>query len=259
MIEIHRSDLPEAIYSLCRHIKNFGGHAWLVGGCVRDLIIGIQPKDFDLEVYGLQPDELNRALNKLGRTVLVGRHFGVFKLWLDTLEIDVALPRSEVTSGNGHREFDISIDPALPPEKASLRRDFSINAIMFDPLNHQVMDFHSGIKDIENQLLRHVSNAFNEDPLRPLRAMQFAARFRLTLDQRTAELCKTMLSEANTLSIERIWGEWQKWSHAAFPSYGLQALKDSGWLELYPELQALIGCPQAPRWHPEGDVWTHTL
>jgi tRNA nucleotidyltransferase (CCA-adding enzyme) len=259
MSELNHVTLPESLLGLCRLIASAGGHAWLVGGCVRDLILNTPANDYDLEVYGLQPDELKATLDTLGRTEHVGRHFGVFKLWLDQLEIDVALPRSEAKSGTGHRGFDISIDPNLSPEKASLRRDFSINAMMFDPLDNHMMDFHGGIKDLKNSILRHVSYAFHEDPLRPLRAMQFAARFRLKLDQKTATLCKEMLAEAGTLSTERIWGEWQKWSHAAFPSHGLQALRDSGWLVLYPELKSLLGCPQSPRWHPEGDVWTHTL
>jgi len=259
MLELNSAALPESLYTLCRHLRDAGGRAWLVGGCVRDLILGIQPKDFDLEVYGLQQDELKPVLEKLGRTELVGRHFGVFKLWMDRLEIDVALPRSESKAGRGHRGFDIVIDPNLPPEKASLRRDFSINAMMFDPLSNQLVDFHHGIKDIKNKILRHVSDAFHEDPLRPLRAMQFAARFRLKLDRKTAELCRSMLREVDTLSTERIWGEWKKWSHATCPSFGLQALNDSGWIALYPELQALIDCPQPPHWHPEGDVWSHTL
>jgi len=259
MPELNRATLPEALYTLCQHIHHAGGHAWLVGGCVRDLILDIQANDYDLEVYGLQADALKTILNTCGRTELVGRHFGVFKLWLDQLEIDVALPRAEAKAGVGHRGFDISIDPNLAPEKASLRRDFTINAMMFDPLKDQLMDFHDGIKDIENKILRHVSHAFHEDPLRPLRAMQFAARFCLKLDRETAELCENMLGEVATLSTERIWGEWQKWSHAAHPSYGLQALSDSGWLNLYPELQAMNDCPQPPRWHPEGDVWNHTM
>ncbi len=259
MLALDNTVVPESLLTLCRHINNTGGHAWLVGGCVRDLLLEMQPKDFDLEVYGMQPDALKTTLNMLGKTEFVGRHFGVFKLWLDQLEIDVAMPRSESKSGSGHRGFDIAIDPNLPPEKASLRRDFTINALMFDPLNNQIIDFHDGIKDIENRVLRHISNAFREDPLRPLRAMQFAARFRLNLHPDTAALCNSMFAEAETLSTERIWGEWQKWSHAAFPSYGLQALRVSGWLQRYPQFQALIDCPQPPRWHPEGDVWNHTL
>jgi len=251
--------LPESLLVVCRHISRAGGHAWLVGGCVRDLLMGVQPKDFDLEVYGLHPQVLESTLRKLGKTAFVGRHFGVFKLWIGPLEIDVAMPRSEIKAGAGHCGFDISIDPDLPPEQASRRRDFTMNAIMFDPLNHRLMDFHGGIKDIENKTLRHISDAFCEDPLRPLRAMQFAARFCFILDQETAKLCRTMLQEATSLSPERIWGEWKKWSHAACPSFGLQTLRESGWLQHYPQLQALIDCPQPPRWHPEGDVWNHTL
>ncbi|MFQ5345240.1 MAG: CCA tRNA nucleotidyltransferase [Mariprofundus sp.] len=259
MLESYSAALPESLRTICRRIDDIGGHAWLVGGCVRDLILGIEPKDFDLEVYHLEPEQLKTRLNELGHTEFVGRQFGVFKLWLDQLEIDVALPRSESKTGTGHRGFDVRVDPNLTPEMASLRRDFTINAIMFDPLGLQLLDFHGGLKDIKNRKLRHISKAFHEDPLRPLRAMQFAARFRMKLDKETALRCGEMLTEADSLSIERIWGEWRKWSHADFPSYGLQVLKDSSWLELYPELQALIGCPQPPRWHPEGDVWQHTL
>jgi len=259
MSELNHTALPESLIRLCRRLASAGGHAWLVGGCVRDRILNTPASDYDLEVYGLQPDKLKAVLNTLGRTEHVGRHFGVFKLWSEQLEIDVALPRSESKSGRGHSGFDVSTDPNLSLETASLRRDFSINAMMIDPLDDQLIDFHGGIKDLENKLLRHVSHAFHEDPLRPLRAMQFAARFRLTLHRDTAELCRTMLKEIDTLSKERIWGEWQKWSHASYPSFGLQALRDSGWIGLYPELQALIDCPQSPRWHPEGDVWNHTL
>ena len=259
MLALDHTALPEKLNVLCRKIRQAGGDAWLVGGCVRDLILGIQPKDFDLEVYGLKPDALKATLGEVGKTEFVGRHFGVFKLWAGELEIDVAMPRSESKSSSGHRGFDIEIDPNLPPEQACLRRDFTINAIMFDPLRHQILDFHHGIKDIKNKTLRHVSNAFCEDPLRPLRGMQFAARFRLKLAHETAAFCKGMLAEADALSPARIWGEWQKWSHAAYPSFGLQALKESGWIQCYPQLQALVGCPQSPRWHPEGDVWNHTL
>ncbi|MFQ5519697.1 MAG: HD domain-containing protein, partial [Mariprofundus sp.] len=189
----------------------------------------------------------------------VGRHFGVHKLWMHQLEIDVALPRSEKKSGLGHCAFDITTDPNLSPQRATLRRYFTINAMMFNPLTGELLDFHAGEIDLKNKTLRHISPAFSEDPLRPLRAMQFAARFRLKLEQETALLCADLLKEAGTLSSERIWQEWRKWSHAAFPSFGLQALNDSGWLQLYPELLAMRGCPQNPRWHPEGDVWTHTL
>jgi len=256
---LNTNDLPESLFNLCQQLRRAGGTAWLVGGCVRDLILGIQPKDFDLEVYGLEPNILQKTLEKLGRCQHVGQQFGVFKLCFEGVEFDVALPRCEKKTGTGHRAFEISPDPFISIHKASLRRDFTINAMMFDPLEQTFIDDHGGLSDLENKILSHVSPAFSEDPLRPLRAMQFAARFQLTLAPETASLCRDLLHEAGTLSMHRVWMEWQKWSHAPHPSYGLQALHDSGWLSLYPELEALLHCPQSPHWHPEGDVWVHTL
>ena len=259
MTALNQSALPQALHSVCRHINTLGGRAWLVGGCVRDLLHGLSPKDFDLEVYDLKPEALESALATLGRTGKVGAHFGVIKLWLDGLEVDVALPRTETKTGAGHQGFAVVSDPHLPTEKAVSRRDFTINAMMYDPLTNELQDLHNGRADLENKILRHVGPAFIEDPLRPLRAVQFAARFQMQLGHETAELCRTMLKEADSLPTSRIWGEWQKWSHAPFPSYGLKALQDSGWISLYPELQSMVDCPQDPRWHPEGCVWEHTL
>jgi tRNA nucleotidyltransferase (CCA-adding enzyme) len=226
---------------------------------VRDLLLGIRPKDFDIEVFGLEAEQLKIILAPLGKTENVGKCFGVLKLWLNGLEVDLTLPRTEYKMADGHRGFSVEINPCLKPEKAALRRDFTINAMMFDPLDDKLLDFHGGQDDLKNKKLRHVSPAFAEDPLRPLRAVQFAARFQLQLGKKTAELCRLLLAEAETLPVSRIWREWQKWSHAPYPSHGLQALQESGWLSLYPELAALTGCLQDNRWHPEGDVWLHTL
>ena len=253
------SNLPHSVLTVCRHIAASGGKAWLVGGCVRDLLLGLAPKDFDIEAYGLSMDQLEKCLAPMGRTGKVGAHFGILKLWLGNLEIDVALPRTEIKTEAGHRGFSVAHDPDLHPERATARRDFTINAMMFDPLTNKLLDLHGGKRDLENRILRHVGPAFSEDPLRPLRAMQFAARFQLRLDSQTAELCRKVLAEANTLPTSRIWGEWQKWSHAPHPSFGLQALQESGWLDLHPDLQMMVDCPQEPRWHPEGSVWQHTL
>jgi len=251
--------LPTTLIRLCQHLADQGGKAWLVGGCVRDMMLGIKAKDFDLEVYGLASEKLQSTLKKLGKTEHVGQQFGVFKLWLDHIAFDVALPRSEIKSGSGHRGFDVTPDPFISIHQASLRRDFTINAMMLDPLSNTLIDDHGGAADLKDKILRHVSPAFAEDPLRPLRAMQFAARFQLHLHPDTAALCHTLIDESDSLPAERIWAEWQKWSHALTPSYGLQALQDSGWLKLYSSLEALAGCPQNPRWHPEGNVWLHTL
>jgi len=250
--------LPDAVVKLCHQLKKIGGNAYLVGGAVRDLTIGIPLKDIDIEIYGLDAETLNTHLQQVGRTEHVGKQFGVTKLWLGGHEIDIALPRTEKKTDAGHRGFDVTPDPNISPETASLRRDFTINAMMYDPVEEKLLDFHHGREDLARQALRHVSPAFSEDPLRALRAMQFAARFKLIIDPETAKLCQSLLAEAATLPASRIWCEWQKWANSAYPSYGLRALNESGWITLYPELEALIDCPQDPKWHPEGDVWVHT-
>ncbi|GAV21121.1 tRNA nucleotidyltransferase [Mariprofundus micogutta] len=222
-------------------------------------MLGMPPKDFDLEVYNVPAELLRETLENIGKVEFVGKQFGVFKLWYKEIEIDVALPRTERKTARGHSGFMVDSDPSLSPEIASLRRDFTINAMMLNPLTGQMHDFHGGKKDLQNKKLRHVSKAFSEDPLRPLRAMQFAARFGFSLHDESVDLCRELIAEAAYLPPERIWTEWQKWSCAPYPSYGLQLLIDSGWISLYPELQAIVDCPQDPHWHPEGDVWTHTL
>jgi len=258
-VTVDMNTLPPVLIKVCERLSQEHATTWLVGGCVRDLLLGVAPKDFDLEVYGLPSELLQNTLKKLGRVELVGKQFGVFKLWLKGLEIDVALPRTEQKASQGHTGFRVDSNPELSPQAASSRRDFTINALMLNPLTGQLLDFHNGEKDLKNKILRHVSHAFSEDPLRPLRAMQFAARFGLALHHESAALCRGLVAEASTLPRERIWTEWQKWSYSPYPSYGLQLLIDSGWITLYPELGALVTCPQDPHWHPEGSVWTHTL
>ena len=249
---------PEAVLQVCHVLQEAGGEAWLVGGCVRDLCLGLEPKDWDIEVFGIFEDRLELILKKLGRCEHVGKHFGVYKLWVSHLEIDVALPRRERKTGDGHKGFTVEVDPSLKPEVAVLRRDFTLNAMMLNPLNHTLLDFHRGLQDLHDKRLKHVSPAFAEDPLRPLRAIQLAARLGCTLDQKTASLCHDLFDEAHTLPMSRVWQEWLKWSASDKPSLGLKALKDMGWDKLYPELKAMQECPQDHGWHPEGDVWVHT-
>lgn len=231
----------------------------LAGGCVRDWLAGLSPKDFDIEVQGISFDELHAILAPFGATDVVGRSFGVIKLRLGSTEYDFSLPRRESKTGNGHRGFAVTPDPLLSDADAASRRDFTINSITCDPFTGEIFDPHGGQRDLRNRILRHTGPAFVEDPLRVLRAFQFAARFDLTLAPETAALCRSMVGTYHELPVERIWGEWDKWaSQSIRPSRGLTVLEETGWLIHFPEIAALRECPQDPEWHPEGDVFTHT-
>ena len=251
--------LPPPLLAALSALRSAGGRPRLVGGCVRDWLLGLEPKDFDIEVYGLDYEALGRALAPFGPTDLVGRSFGVLKVRLDGSEYDFSLPRRESKTGAGHRGFAVAPDPALTEAEAAARRDFTINAIAYDPLDNQLLDFHSGVDDLKKKILRHTGPAFVEDPLRVLRAFQFAARFELTLAPETVALCRSISGTYAELAVERVWGEWDKWATKAVkPSLGIIALKQTGWLEHFPEIAALDGVPQEPEWHPEGDVLVHT-
>lgn len=241
-----------------------GGRPVAVGGAVRDHLLGQDPKDVDVEVYGLPLEELERALRPF-EVHAVGRAFGVLKVGVtagDEKEtFDVALPRRESKSGRGHKGFVVESDPQMDPRDAAARRDFTVNAIGVDLLTREWVDPWHGVEDLRAGVLRHVSPAFDEDPLRVLRAAQFAARFSFAVADETLERCRALQDELTTLPVERVWGEMEKLALKGWwPSLGLQVLRATGALDaLFPELCALIGCPQEPEWHPEGDVWTHTL
>jgi tRNA nucleotidyltransferase (CCA-adding enzyme) len=252
--------LPPRLRDVLDRTPGLAG-AYLVGGCVRDALLGRTVKDFDIEVFGTDYAALQTALSRWGRTDCVGRSFGVVKLSLrDGEQYDFSLPRRDSKVGPGHRGFEVEFDPGITPEEASSRRDFTINALMYDPRRGQLLDFHGGVEDIRARRLRHTSPAFVEDPLRVLRGMQFIGRFELEPDSSTIALCRTIASRQSELAVERIREEWWKWaSRSVSPGRGLRFLADCGWLDFYPELAALRGVPQDPEWHPEGDVWTHTL
>ena len=226
-----------------------------VGGCVRDFFLGIESKDIDIEVYGLDYDKISSVLSKHFRVDLVGQSFGVIKV--DNV-IDVGIPRRESKIGIGHTGFHVETDSTLTPEEAFGRRDFTINAIGMR-LDGSVCDPYGGHKDLCRKILRATTDSFGEDPLRVLRGMQFTARFGFDADNRTLELCRSLLPEFETLASERIWTEWYKWAvKGKYLSKGLQFLRDCGWIEKFPEINALVGCLQNPHWHPEGDVFVHT-
>lgn len=226
---------------------------------MRDWLLGLEAKDFDVEVGEVTFEQLHAALAPFGATDVVGRSFGVIKLRRNGVEYDFSLPRRESKTGAGHRGFTVRPEPQLSETDAAARRDFTINAIAFDPFSGAVIDPFNGQHDLEAGILRHTSEAFTDDPLRVLRGFQLAARFDLTLAPETATLCRSIADTYAELPVERVWGEWEKWAGKAVkPSRGLAVLEQTGWLRHFPEIAALRGTPQDPEWHPEGDVFTHT-
>jgi tRNA nucleotidyltransferase (CCA-adding enzyme) len=233
-----------------------GGRALVVGGFVRDRLLGRPSKDLDLEVFGVAEAALAPMLAAIGRVEPVGRAFPVYKLG----PIDVALPRRESKSGRGHTAFTVQGDPHMSFEDAARRRDFTMNAISWDPLTDDYVDPFHGRGDLEARRLRVVDpRTFADDSLRVLRALQFAARFEATLDDEAAAICRAI--PLDDLPAERLWGEFEKLLLVAErPSIGFALARSLGVVEqLLPEMVPLYDCPQDAEWHPEGDVWTHTL
>ena len=245
----------EACAYVFESVREAGGRAYFVGGCVRDNLLGIASKDVDIEVYGIDPSRLENVLSRRFRTEMVGKSFGVWIL--KGYRIDVSMPRRERKMGVGHKGFEIETDPRLSPAEACARRDFTINAILFDPLNGEIIDPYGGRMDLSRGILRHTSERFSEDSLRVLRAMQFAARFNMNVAPETIGICSKIGFE--NLPPERVFEEWKKLILKGREiSRGLNFLKDCGWVKYFPELAACIGCLQDPEWHPEGDVFVHT-
>jgi tRNA nucleotidyltransferase (CCA-adding enzyme) len=242
--------------AIARSVRRAGGRALIVGGWVRDRLLGTASKDLDLEVYHLPPDRLKALLGDFGTVNTVGESFTVYKVG----NIDVALPRRESRTGRGHRGFEVIGDPDLPFAEAARRRDFTVNAIAWDPLTDEYIDPFDGCGDLARRVLRAVdARTFGDDSLRVLRALQFAARFECRLDDATRALCRKIALD--DLPAERIWGEIEKLLlRAARPSIGFALGLELLVIDrLFPEIEALVGCEQEPEWHPEGDVWTHTL
>ncbi len=245
-----------AAQAIAERVRDEHGRALIVGGWVRDQLLGRPNKDIDIEVYGIPAPRLRQILERIGRVNTVGESFTVYKVE----EVDVSLPRVESKIGRGHRAFAVTGDPNLQPEEAARRRDFTINAIAWDPLTQEYIDPFQGRADLTRGVLRAVDpQTFPEDSLRVLRGVQFAARFEFQLDPGTRELCQRI--PLDDLPPERVWGEIEKLLlQSRRPSIGLQLALELGVLDqLFPEIRALVGCPQEPEWHPEGDVWTHTL
>jgi tRNA nucleotidyltransferase (CCA-adding enzyme) len=258
MSEVHTDSASgfDLAVAIAQRIRDEGGRALVVGGWVRDQVMGRTSKDLDLEIYGVTADRLKIVLGAFGNVNTVGESFTVYKV----AGLDVSLPRRESRTGRGHRGFEVVGDPNLSFTEAARRRDFTVNAIAWDPLTAEYIDPFNGRDDIKAKRLRAVDlTTFAEDSLRVLRAVQFAARFEFALDPATRDLCREI--PLDDLPCERIWMELEKLLlQAPRPSTGFTLALDLGVIRrLFPEIGALVGCEQEPEWHPEGDVWVHTL
>lgn len=235
-----------------------GGRTFYVGGFVRDKILGIENKDMDIEVHGIEPEVLREILSEVGEPMSYGSSFGVYSL--KGYDIDIAMPRKEHATGKGHRDFEVFVDPFIGTAEAARRRDFTMNAVMEDVLTGELVDPFGGKQDLENGIIRHIdSDTFVEDPLRVLRGAQFASRFGFNIADDTSDLFRSM--DLSALSRERVEDELKKaLLKGKKPSVFFEVLRSADGLDVwFPEVKALIGIEQDPKFHPEGDVWTHTM
>lgn len=250
--------MSEAVKKITEYVHEAGGRVFYVGGFVRDRLLRIDNKDVDIEVHGVTPEDLYAILEKVGEPLVYGKSFGVFALRGEN--IDIAMPRKERAVGKGHRDFIVDVDPFIGTREAARRRDFTINALMEDVLTGEIVDHFGGQQDLENGIIRHIDpQTFVEDPLRVLRGAQFAARFGFAIAPETVELCRGI--DLSALSKERVEEELKKaLLKADKPSIFFEEMRRMDQLEVwFPELKQLIGLEQDPVFHPEGDVWTHTM
>lgn len=245
----------ETANKLAQLIDAKGGTAYFVGGTVRDMLLGREVKDIDIEVFGLEQSALEEILATFGEVNLVGKAFGVYKVG----DLDIALPRTETKTGDGHKGFDVTVNPFLPIADAMRRRDFTINAIYKNILTGEIVDEFDGVIDLAHGAIRIVDrDTFLDDSLRVLRAAQFASRLGFKLDYEDGDFMRTV--DLSDLPAERVWGEMEKLLLGDNVRHGLQVLDYTGAIkQLFPELDILRTIPQDEFWHPEGDVWTHTL
>ena len=246
------------IQEIARAVDAKGGKTYYIGGYVRDKLMGLENKDVDIEVHGVQPEDLRAILAQFGEVITIGKSFGVYAI--AGYDVDIAIPRKEKNTGRGHRDFEIYTDPFIGVEAAARRRDFTINALMQDVLTGEIVDCFGGQEDLKNGIIRHIDpEAFVEDPLRVLRAAQFAARFEFTVADETMDLCRDI--DLSALPAERVTAELKKaLCKGRKPSIFFEVLREMDQLDYwFPELARLIGLEQDPIYHPEGDVWTHVM
>ena len=257
-------NIPKILEEILKDLQEIGAIPILVGGCVRDYFLNIPIKDYDVEIFGIDCFEtIENSLKKFGSVKLVGKSFGVLTLRVDKYDFDFAMPRTEKKIGNSHQDFEVKTNANLSFKEAAIRRDFTINAIGYDFFKKEFLDPFDGIKDLEKKIIKHIdNNTFIEDSLRVYRAVGFASRFDFKIEEKTKELCKQIVSgnELEYLPKERVYEELKKLFLKSFkPSIGFELIREFGILKYFSELEALINCVQDKEYHPEGDVWIHTM
>lgn len=225
-------------------IETAGGRPLVVGGWVRDQLLGLDSKDVDIEVHGgVSPDKIEAALAEHGRVDAVGKAFGVLKFGVEPDQVDVSFPRRDSKVGSGHAGFQVEVDHTMSLEDALRRRDFTINSIAYDPKSGEILDPFGGVADMEGKVLRATdSETFADDPLRVLRGVQFASRFGFSMHPETAELARTLVDEFDTLAVERVWTEWNKiMTKGKSFEAAATVLGQTGWDRHFPEFGAVQG------------------
>ena len=250
-------DLEEPLARIAAAIHDASGRALLVGGHVRDSLLSIPPKDVDIEVFGLTLEALEEVLARFGDITHAGRAFGVLRV--KGIDVDFSLPRTDSKVADGHTGFEVTYDPEMSFEDAARRRDVTINSLGYDISSGELLDPFDGQKDLNDQILRATDpEHFSEDPLRGLRVAQFAARFEMTPDDELKGLCAEL--DLSELSVERVLDELDKILLKSYrPSIAFEFLHETALLRFFPEIESMIDVPQDAEWHPEGDVFVHTM
>ena len=261
---ITKFKIPSILEDILKDLQKIGATPILVGGCVRDYFLNIPVKDYDVEIFGIDCIQtIEKSLQKFGSVKLVGKSFGVLTLRVNKYDFDFALPRTETKIGLSHQDFEVITNASLSFKEAAIRRDFTINAIGYDFFKEEFIDPFDGIEDLRTKTIKHINDkTFIEDSLRVYRAVAFASRFNFKIEEKTKELCKQIVlkNELKYLPKERVYEEFKKlFLKSSKPSIGFELMREIGILKYFSELQALINCIQEPEYHPEGDVWVHTM
>lgn len=261
---ITKFKIPSVLEEILKDLQKIGATPILVGGSVRDYFLNIPVKDYDVEIFGIDCIQtIEKSLQKFGSVKLVGKSFGVLTLRVNKYDFDFALPRTETKIGLSHQDFEVITNASLSFKEAAIRRDFTINAIGYDFFKEEFIDPFDGIEDLKTKTIKHINDkTFIEDSLRVYRAVAFASRFNFKIEEKTKELCKQIVlkNELKYLPKERVYEEFKKlFLKSSKPSIGFELMRELGILKYFSELQALINCIQEPEYHPEGDVWVHTM